>query len=58
MSEGHELLAFAARYTVLRGAIGMPYESHDIGGDNYPKNGNRPPNTSANTVSTRLATSS
>ncbi|MDG6100855.1 DUF5110 domain-containing protein [Dactylosporangium aurantiacum] len=38
-----ELLAFAARYTVLRGAIGMPYESHDIGGHNYPKNGNRLP---------------
>ncbi|MET7420447.1 TIM-barrel domain-containing protein [Dactylosporangium sp. NPDC005555] len=38
-----ELLAFASRYTVLRGAIGMPYESHDIGGHNYPRDGNRLP---------------
>ncbi|MEV4507412.1 TIM-barrel domain-containing protein [Dactylosporangium sp. NPDC049525] len=38
-----ELLAFASRYTVLRGSIGMPYESHDIGGHNYPHNANRLP---------------
>ncbi len=30
-----DMLAFASLYTIERGAIGMPYESHDIGAHNY-----------------------
>ncbi|MFD7658964.1 TIM-barrel domain-containing protein [Actinosynnema sp. NPDC059797] len=33
-----ELLAFASEYTAARGNIGMPYQSHDIGGHNYAGN--------------------
>ncbi|MEW9553389.1 TIM-barrel domain-containing protein [Nonomuraea sp. NPDC050783] len=29
------MLGFASTYTIRRGNIGMPYESHDIGGHNY-----------------------
>ncbi|MFB9905123.1 TIM-barrel domain-containing protein [Allokutzneria oryzae] len=38
-----ELLSFASYYTVRRGNIGMPYESHDIGAHNFPENGNKLP---------------
>ncbi|GAA4002051.1 hypothetical protein GCM10022247_23490 [Allokutzneria multivorans] len=38
-----ELLSFASYYTIRRGNIGMPYESHDIGAHNYPENGNKLP---------------
>ncbi|KAA2252583.1 DUF5110 domain-containing protein [Solihabitans fulvus] len=37
------LLAFAAHYTVARGNIGIPFESHDIGAHNYGGDGNRLP---------------
>lgn len=38
-----DMLAFASYYTIRRGSIGMPYESHDIGAHNYPQDGNRLP---------------